>query len=553
MATPITPNTTVYLLKSPLEMDNQHQLNFATKQAQETYFLSLPKLEFEKFSYQRQDGVLRIEAHIDDIIEYNYVMYQNENYTNKWFYAFITGMEYVNDHCTYVSIRTDVWQTWQFDITFNQCFVEREHVNNDTFGLHTLEENIPGGEWFNNDVTEINVGTPKTCFVAVLLSELVGNMASVYSDRVRIYNGIPNGCYFLMVDITDSSTSYQNLNDLIALYDYLGKGDAIVAMYLVPQSIMGTAGTDYNLLSFEETIDGHTFSFDCFVPKKSSGVKVVSSTTITRNATLNGYTPKNNKCFTKQFNYLMVVNNAGASATYNWEDFNGSPVFKLLATYQQGTPTKLVPTNYKGNDEPGGNVYAISGAPFPAVSWNSDYYLNWQAKQGWNGWIQRGGEIANFSYESGKDDPISKMGEFIGTVANTVGQGVSAIANTLSGSMAQAERVPNQVGGDPTNGDFTFSVNKCKFTLYKMSVRAEVAKIVDDYFSAYGYKIADWKVPNITGRAKWNYVKLNQANITGNIPQTDMDEIKSCFLRGITIWHDPSKFLDYSQTNNIVS
>ena len=117
--------------------------------------------------------------------------------------------------------------------------------------------------------------------------------------------------------------------------------------------------------------------------------------------------------------------------------------------------------------------------------------------------------------------------------------------------MSVAERTPNQVNGN-LNGDFTFSINKCKFTLYKMSVRAEVAKIVDDYFTAYGYKIAEWKIPNITGRTYWNYVKLNQANITGDIPQEDMNEIKNMFLNGVTIWHDATKFLDYSQNNTII-
>ena len=56
-------------------------------------------------------------------------MYQNENYSNKWFYAFITNMTYVNDGLTYVQIATDVYQTWQFDITFKKCFVEREMLS----------------------------------------------------------------------------------------------------------------------------------------------------------------------------------------------------------------------------------------------------------------------------------------------------------------------------------------------------------------------------------------------------------------------------------------
>lgn len=551
MATPISPNTSVYLLKCPLELDNQHQLNFASRQAQQNYFMSLPKIEFDKFSYQRQDGVLRIGEHIDNLIEYNYVMYQNENYTDRWFYAYITGMEYVNDNCTFVSIKTDVIQTWLADLNFKKCFVEREHVNNDTFGLHTLEENFGSGEWFNNGTEEFNVGTPKDCFVAVLISELVGNLGNVFQNKVRIYNGIPSGCYLMLIDTRDTITSYRSLNDLIKYYDYYGKAEALVAMYLVPASIMGTEGTDYTEMSFSHTIDGYEYSIDCFIPNRSSGTKLVSTNTITKNSTLNGYTPKNNKCFTKQFNYLMITNNGGATANYYWEDFSGTPTFKLLATYQQGTPTKLVPTNYKGNDEPSGNAYAISGSPFPAVSWSSDYYLNWQAKQGWNGFKQRAEQLGK-DFGTAQDNPFSYFGTLVQDVSMGVGAEISAITGTISGSMNQAERTPHQINGDPTNGDFTFSVNKCKFTCYRMSVRSEVAKVIDDYFSAYGYKVATWKVPNITGRRNWNFVKLNQVNVVADIPQIDLDEIKKIFLTGITFWHNPATFLDYSQNNSIV-
>lgn len=124
----VTPNSNIKLLRSPLTLDNKNQLTFGEGTAQYNYFNSLPKIEFENCSYQRKDNKIRVPAHIDWIIECNYVMYQNTNYTNRWFYAFITHMEYVNDNLTDVYITTDVWQTWQFNIQFNQSFVEREHI-----------------------------------------------------------------------------------------------------------------------------------------------------------------------------------------------------------------------------------------------------------------------------------------------------------------------------------------------------------------------------------------------------------------------------------------
>lgn len=144
----ITPNTNLRLLKCPIEADNKNQINFSNATAQYNYFNSLPKLSVDDddFSYQRKDSVIAYPEHIDSIMQYNYCMYQNENYSNKWFYAFITDMRYENDGLTYISIKTDVFQSWQFDLTFKASFVEREHVNDDTIGLHTVPENLDVGE-----------------------------------------------------------------------------------------------------------------------------------------------------------------------------------------------------------------------------------------------------------------------------------------------------------------------------------------------------------------------------------------------------------------------
>lgn len=124
----ISPQTNIRLLKSPLTLNNKHQITFSNDQLQEQYFLSLPFVEDENASYQRKDNVIRFNKHIDEIISFNYCMYKNENYSNKWFYAFITSMRYINDNVTEIGIATDVFQTWQFDIIYKKSFVEREII-----------------------------------------------------------------------------------------------------------------------------------------------------------------------------------------------------------------------------------------------------------------------------------------------------------------------------------------------------------------------------------------------------------------------------------------
>ena len=81
----------------------------------------------------------------------------------------------------------------------------------------------------------------------------------------------------------------------------------------------------------------------------------------------------------------------------------------------------------------------------------------------------------------------------------------------------------------------------------------EFAKIIDDYFSMYGYKINEIGIPNITGRENWNYVKTINCNFDGDgIPQTDMETIRKMFDNGVTFWHNPSTMYNYNNSNNIV-
>ena len=105
----ITPNTDLYLIKVPLEIDDINQLTFANATAQFNYFNSLPKYDVgdagTDFTYQRKDGTIRFPAQYDDVLQFNYVMYRNTSYSDKWFYAFIDGIEYLSDGATAISIK----------------------------------------------------------------------------------------------------------------------------------------------------------------------------------------------------------------------------------------------------------------------------------------------------------------------------------------------------------------------------------------------------------------------------------------------------------------
>lgn len=536
----ITPQTDIYLLKCPIEADNRNQINFADATAQYNYFSSLPKLVVDNCTYQRHDDVMRLPYHIDDIINFNYVMYRNEAYGNKWFYAFITNMEYSSDHMTFVYIKTDVFQTWQFDITYMKSFVEREHVNDDTFGLHTVPEVLEYGDYIVNSYASSNYAINLTnCYLIAQVSELCAAMYNTYGNANRIYNGVPQGCWLIGFSLSDS-TAYQNFNNFVRSYDAENLSEAIVSVGIVPKAMISGEPV---ILSFDTD-----YGFDAFRVPSSTTATTLATQSFTRQTTLNGYTPKNNKMLCSPYNYILVTNNGGSDVAYAWEEFSSSSAnFNIIGALTQGCDIKMIPTNYKSTDGSGGWEWAITSQKFPMVSWNSNFYLNWVAVNGKYQEVQAGLTGLSFATNLIGGMASGNAGQMVGSLSGLA----QSVANQAQ-QIREARMTPDSAKGNTNTGDLNFTYEKSKFTGYKMSIKAEYARIIDDYFTAYGYKVNSFKVPNITGRRYWNYVHTVGANIEGNVPQADMDEIKGLFDRGITIWHDTAHYLDYTQNNTIV-
>lgn len=571
----ITPNSDLYLLKCPLEIDNNHQLSFASKTAQANYFLGLPKklnIEDDSYSYIRHDSVIRVDAHIDTLLEYNYVMYRNDAYSNKWFYAFIIGMEYLNDGCTAVRIKTDVWQTWQFDLTFRKCFVEREHVNDDTIGINTVPENFELGEFICNyndsrPYADVGSATSHSVMVAFQVTRRdLGQGNVIPINEKPVYGGLAQGCFIFGIPYDDDHIGL--IQTVVSTFDAMGFGDAIVSIFLVPH--------DANPWT-QKAGQGIFNSNDYYVPSTAwREWGSATETTITRPLYFEDYIPRNNKLYTAPYSYFHISNHLGSDVSYAYEDFRGDPKFSLIGTFSPSCSVKFIPTNSKkGRADMDYNSYdeGINGGVLPTLSWLSDYYLNWQAVNAKNIEIQTALSGANFAFDflgnivgslNGMGTPSKKAAlkspltpedtAGYSNVANQAGGLVgfaSDIANTMQ-AVRQAKMTPPQAKGNTSTGDLAFSSNRYCFEWYCMSIKAEYARKIDNYWSAYGYKVNEYKVPNLQGRANWNYVQTKDVNILADIPQGDLAEIKSFFDRGITIWHNPTTFLDYTQDNNIV-
>ena len=530
----ITPQTDVYLLKVPLEIDETNQLTFANATAQFNYFNSLPKLAVDNFTYQRKDETIRFGASFDSIMEYNYVMYRNEGYSNKWFFAFISDMQYLNDNVTAISLKTDVWQTWQFSLNYKRTFVEREHVNNDTIGANTIDEGLELGDYVINSSQTLKPDKAVkdsedhtiswTHPIVFQTTELPGDLSEAANYYNSEYNRIFSGLYYF------ACTSLTQARMVINYYDSQGKGGSIIAIFLAPKEFFNGA--------IKVTGGGKTI----YVPANSAYLSnLLDTTTITRPSKVNGYAPRNNKLFTFPFSYVYVTNNTGIEANFRYEDFaDATPKFFMAGALGQGCTIKLCPVSYKSyttNTEV--FEYGITGAKYPICAWSSDYYTNWVTQNAVN---------MNLGVASGVISSVVNA-----SYGNYVGAG-SSLLSSIGGVMAQqheAKTHPDQARGNTNSSDILLGWERY-YTVDCMSVRAEVAQSIDDFFTMFGYKVNRLKIPNITGRRNWNYVKTIGCYIEADIPQNDLQEIKNMFDAGVTFWHNTTTFMDYSQINDII-
>lgn len=579
----IAPNSDVILLKVPLEIDENNQLTFANATAQYNYFNGLSgKLAVEKYTYQRKDGTIRFGANFDDIIGYNYVMYRNTSYSNKWFYAFITDMEYINDNVTSITIKTDPYQTWMFDIVYHPCLIDREHTNDDTVGKNTIDEGLDLGEYITNgDVTNFGPSISSDGdWVIVIDVSMIENSSSVGSGQTLNYstdggqtyggsvpnqyvNGVPSGVYHLILGY-DSSVVL-SARDVINVYANAGLIDAVLAVYILPQALVGTVQTNISLGSINpENILSVKTCGGLALPQDSSGVTslLTNPATYTRPNKIDGYTPKNNKLLCFPYQFMNVSNNVGTTLPYHYEDFSAGVKFNIEGILCPSGSVKAVPVDYKGiSASENGYDYSIQGAKYPMCSWVSDSYTNWLTQNGINMKAEMTNDYAGLALgvlagmvgavSTGGTLPAVMMGVGAGAAAGVGGIFKQAREQHLM--KRNANLVPDQVKGNLNSADIVWSKWRSRFTFLPMSIKAEYARCIDEYFSQYGYKCNRVKVPNITGRRNWNFVKTVGCYIDGDIPQSDLQEIKSMFDKGVTFWHNASTFGDYSQTNDILT
>ena len=549
------PSSSIYIGTVPFNPNYRDVRYIPGRQEQEQYFLGLCPLALRRddYTYQRVDNSVVVPYNAEELYGYNYCMFKNANYGDRWFYSFITNIEYVNPGASRLTLATDIMQTWFPDLEVQPCFVEREHVDDDAIGAHIKDEGFDPGElkctYYSFD-NQNQFLYPVIASAAEPLKD--GTYVNVGGD---VYNGVYSGCSLTVFLSVDEMKQF-----IQALADN-GQQDAISAIYLVPDYLTeGKVKKDNGW--------GYWLPGGARTPKQDYTLNIGMGE-------LDGYVPKNNKTLIYPNQYLEVTNFNGQTQNFRLEFFEtpGVASFDKTGGCTQQSTLAYIPKGYNGNA--GRSVEnAVYMAGFPTCSWVYQAFANQMGQSemevlgfklnsmsqlpflqtGINGAQSVLGSLVdvNSSYTAGQGN-IALSTTPVGAAvagANAIAAGIKGVTGAIGGAvdslqgmlqieanLQRASRTPNTSRGGLNSTSSLVNIGSYTVGFRKYACRAEIAKQIDDYYSVYGYLVNELKVPNITGRQSWNYVKTNGATVAGKAPAPVLTAINRLLDGGITFWH----------------
>ena len=588
----------VFFLKGvPFSHDYKHTRWFENITDQFDYFNTRPKVHVMhevKFVENNGKNYISADVGIDSLRDVSYLMFQNAQYNNKWFYAFVTNLVRKTSTTTFVYFEIDVLQTWLFNITWKPSFVVRERCplwNSDGSPvINTIDEGLNYGLEYDDAYVNHFVPNAGVKWMVIIAKELIHGTNAKKSEAT--YTGIaqPFSYYILPFMIDGSPISYIIGEDdggfasreklLTEIYKLEGATNNIVSIFMTesigcPVTISGggeasiyisftesdqklqpvTIGEAGSLLTMLYVEDVKRFKTETFeIGNKYEG--------------LPNYTES--KLYMYPYTLLTMDDMKGNRTDYKLEYINQSTI-NLNLKGSIGTSNNITYSiqNYNNASESMNhldNQYGIVNVnpnDIPVITELISAYL-----QGNKNSLQNQKDQIIFNGVTGAaqnvlggagsamSDRASNVGKITGTAGAGVGvlQGLGSTVLELQGLEAKQKDImntPPQLNKMGSNNSYSMGHRYDGVTLIKKTLKPEYRKKLEDFFKMFGYKKNEVKIPNFHTRQNWNYVETKECNISGDFNTEDLSEIKAVFNNGITLWHT-NDVGNYGLSNEVI-
>lgn len=551
------PDTEVCLLSNvPLDINLEHTIDFLTKEEQYNYFDGFTSYRETNYTYEKGLGTIKIDIPFDELQSCNYMMFRNSDFTNKWFYAFITQKEYINPTTTRVYYELDPFQTWQFELRWNPSYIEREHTRRWASGkpvINTIEENINYGTEY--DIVHVQHVEPfyGYKFLVIVSKEKLHGSGGLEPTII----GSPQPLSYYIIPFKDDDTTPKVIiggmdypispptHVLKEIYKYENAVNNIVSMYVteyfgVPVTV---SPGNPDVMQFQSgvfdpvTIGNWDGSIAALYVKEIKEFQKYTFS-LSYDKYLGFRATDESKLM--MYPYCVTIlddkkgNRIELKNEYIREDYIEISMYGSLGLSNKMAWTV---TNYNHNLE---NVASdlehalVNDNPQDLAIIND--YLSAYLQGNRNSLQQQRAQI-QFSSMLGLAGGLfaGPVGSVLG-LAGTVGNAYMQI-QALNAKLKDIDNHPPEVAKLGGNTAFDYGNRLTGIYIIKKQIKPEYMTILEDYFHAYGYRVNRIKYPNLRSRKHWNFVKTVGANIYGNIPADDLKKIKDMFDNGVTLWH----------------
>lgn len=537
-----SPDSNLRLLNVRFDSELRSTLWFPDRDTQTSWFLSQSdNIQFNDITYIKKDNAIVLGCREEDVWRFNYVMYQNTNFSSKWFYAFIVKREWASDYSVKFYLQTDPIQTWMFDWSLMTSFIERQHSTTDTPG-----DNI--------------------------IPEPVGGSTTIY-QQAGSYDASPGRIHVYATQNPDGSGAGGSMvtNDVYSacsLVEAEPMGNAeVVGLFLNEYVKNGTASAVARI----QTVP--------FLPGVTSARAVYSP----HPDNVDGYVPRNKKILSGVFikGYLTAY---GQETEFIPEFCNGDVEVRAAIEETTGSVYFYVSNYGAANSESNtgslGFVVTIPESQWAYNQYKNDYNLH-------------NGSNAMFVERSKLNRTVRSINAGIGAIGSAAGiagnivdlmNPIQAItdgfSDDITGLAGNAQNLVNSASSlyenfsgideisqnlaaidesynAPAVGQVAASNPFLAAGITRMKwgwkvPDARFAERYDQFLDVYGYAQNAYSIPNLHAREAWTYVKVTELMLDGNCPDEDELRIKNAFRKGIFFWAYDHEYGNFSQSNNIV-
>lgn len=546
---PTIPNTTLYVGVVPWNSDLKNVQSYPSRAEQISTIQGLLTHKYEHINIIRRDSDLILKGVNEDLTQCNYLMYQNADISNKWYFAFIDNVKYNSLNSVIISHTIDVWQTYQFDITYYKNLILRSHVakSADTVGRWLAPEPISVAPEFErkHNVFDDLSWTP----------QYVLHSTSVYNPNTKKYEYKGNGIgaslsaeYGIFVNNDDDvQTVVKNYGKLSAaealksndddeysnwISDLLTGQTIDKAVKLISTTSISQLQDHRNeligLYAIPAWVHSGTNKYATNNIKKKDVATTLPTTTLAC-----GYAPRNKKMLSSLCKAYLFYNENGFKLPLKPELFTSdTPVFTVKAT-ELSTNGFLLQIG----------SYADYTAKTNKISYNCENRLGYDANTGLD-------KVLNtLTSAVGVVNAVGSVASqaFAGNVGGAVQGAVGAVQQSINMIDALGQRGVNT----GASGDIMSITEKRAMPVFAdVSPTEAQCRYIDDYLDVYGYAINEiGKISSyMKNRSNWNYIQVANCNIKVSAPNDDFNKLKQMFESGVTIWH--KNFGDYDQNNN---